>query len=307
MQGSYYMISTIITSYNEGAEVKRTIDSVRSNTTDVEIVLVDDASTDGSCDDVGADRLIKHETRIGIAASRNDGVAATNGDTTCYAFLDAHQRVSEGCLNKCADLAIERQAIVWPDVTGLGPETSEGHPESRWMGHGAVMSQKSGRKRGLFDGRWKRRPAFDSISRCSTMIVPGYVIPKTIWPKVRLIEGLKLHGASEPALTVKAFFADVSILHLCGPLARHRFTAGHRLPYECSWRTVVRNHALVARVCFDDSTWREYWYPIFHRWLKDGMSEFDEPHITSQYEDFQKIKQRPDEEFWKGLIQKPRA
>jgi glycosyltransferase involved in cell wall biosynthesis len=57
----------IITSFNEGGDVKATIDSVRANTTDVEVVLVDDGSTDGSCADAGADVVIQHSERVGIA------------------------------------------------------------------------------------------------------------------------------------------------------------------------------------------------------------------------------------------------
>ncbi len=295
-------ISVIITSFNEGNEVQKTIESIVSNTNDAEVILVDDASTDGSCDQAlewGAAKLIRHSDRIGIAPSRNDGVAAATGE--CFAFLDAHQRLTNGCLDQCADLAVERQSIVWPDVTGT--------TSSRWIGHGAKLTQKGGKKNGLFEGQWKRTKPSDQVSRCSTMIVPGYVIPRTVWPKVHLINGLRLHGASEPALSVKAFFADVPILHLCGPIAYHFFREGHKMPYTCSWRVTARNHALVARVCFDDSTWREYWAPkIFRRHLKDdGLKEFDQPHIVNQHEAFQTIKKRPDEEFWRGLMQEHRA
>jgi len=290
-------ISVIITAYNEGAEVAETIASVRANTSDFEIVLVDDASEDNSCDNVQCDQLVKHPIREGIAPSRNAAVAVARGD--CFVFLDAHQRVSEGCINKCADLALERQAIVWPDVCGLGP--------SRWTGHGARMCQKNGRKNGLFDGSWIRTKPKDTISRCTTMIVPGYAISRSVWPKVSLIQGLKLHGASEPAITLKAFFADVDILHLCGPLARHRFTEGHRLPYSCPWQTTAMNHALVARVCFDDSTWQSYWSPkVFRRQLKgDNLSLLDSAPVLDQQRAFQSIKQRPDEEFWRGVLLVP--
>lgn len=291
------MISAIITTFNEGEEVKRTIESVRENTSEqYEIILVDDASTDGSCKNVEADKKITHTKRVGIAYSRIVGVTQAEGDT--YAFLDAHQRVSKNCLNLCSELALEKEAIVWPDVCGLG--------ESRWMGHGACMCQKDGRKEGLFEGRWRRTKPKDPITRSLTMIVPGYCIPKSVWPKVKLIEELRGHGASEPAITVRAFFAEVDILHLCGPLARHLFREGTRLPYDCRWRTSARNHALVARTCFDDSTWKEYWAPkVFKRHLREDLAEFDEPHILKYHEEFKHYKKRPDREFWPGLIGAP--
>ena len=32
------------------------------------------------------------------------------------AFLDAHQRVGSGCLDACAELACDAEAVVWPEL-----------------------------------------------------------------------------------------------------------------------------------------------------------------------------------------------
>ena len=64
-------ISVIITAHNEGEELRRTVESVRENTQQpFEIVLVDDGSTDGSCDGLADDDLtvIRHDERTGVAA-----------------------------------------------------------------------------------------------------------------------------------------------------------------------------------------------------------------------------------------------
>lgn len=290
------MISVVITTYNEGDWLRTTLESIKANTSDFEVVVVDDGSTDNSCDRIVEDglctKLITHKKRIGIAPSRNDGVDNAKGD--CFAFFDAHQKVTEGCINRCAELALERGCIVWPCVTG-----SE---QSNWLGHGALMRQKDGRKAGLFHGRWRRHKQLDTVSRCSTMIVPGYVIPQSVWPKVRLIDGLRNHGASEPALTVKAFFAEVDILHLCGPIAYHRFNS--KVPFPCTGKEQIRNHGLVARVCFDNDTWENYWSKTAVR--KVSMEEFNTEIVLEQHRAFQEIKKRPDEEFWRGLILQPK-
>ena len=113
-------LSVIVTAHDEGEELRRTIDSVRSNTQQPhEIIIVDDGSTDGSCQEIEADdlRVVRHDERIGIAASRNDACAVVKGDV--FAFLDGHQRLSPGCLDQCAEAARQRKAIVWPDVRGL--------------------------------------------------------------------------------------------------------------------------------------------------------------------------------------------
>jgi glycosyltransferase involved in cell wall biosynthesis len=266
------------------------VQSIRDNCTDHEIILIDEGSTDGSCQNQDVDLLIRHETRIGIAYSRNEGVNAAHGEV--YAFVDAHQRVTKGCFEACAEVALARQAIAWPCVRGLD--------DRGWAGHGAWMRQKTGNKNGLFDGKWVNRCPKDTVSRCNTMIVPGYLIPASVYPKVRPADGLRGWGASEPAMTVRAFFAKVKVLHVCGYLCRHMFRVGKHIPYPTPWAAVARNHALTARVCFSDETWENYWMPkVFHRWLRGELcDEFYSPAIVDQCLAFREIKRKQDIEFW---------
>jgi glycosyltransferase involved in cell wall biosynthesis len=244
------LISIVITAFNEGAEVRRTIDSVRAAThRPYEIILVDDGSTDGSCNDLDASDLtiVRHVERQGVAPSRNAGCAVASGEV--FAFLDAHQRLSEGCLNACAELAIQRNAIVWPDVRGLR--------DRGWTGHGATMGLCP--KRGIFLPRWQTRTPRTKVSQITGLIAPGYVMPRGVYERVRWHDSLRGWGATEAAIWVKALCLDIEILHLCGPLARHLFhkTSHFDTPQEQIWC----NHAIVARTCFDDAAWRDYWLP----------------------------------------------
>jgi glycosyltransferase involved in cell wall biosynthesis len=289
-------LSIVITAYNEGEEVRRTLDSIAANTVGpYEVVLVDDGSTDGSCDAVGSEniRVVRHTERVGIASSRNEGCSLARGDV--LAFLDAHQRLSPRCLNQCAELALARKAIVWPDVRGL--------KDRDWTGHGAFL--RLCKDRGFFQADWNRRTPRDPISRISTLVVPGYVMPRDVYEKVFWIKSLRGWGASEPAITVKAFFQDIDLLHLCGPLARHYFREGGQIPYSAPWESVWRNHALVARVCFDDRTWYEHWLPnVFYQHLTPAVRrEMESPEVVNEHEMFLAQKVRPDREFWRGLLQ----
>jgi glycosyltransferase involved in cell wall biosynthesis len=295
-------VSVIITSFNEGGDVQATIDSVRASTTDVEVVLVDDGSTDGSCADAGADVVIQHSERVGIAVSRRDGVAAAKGDAFC--FLDAHQYLTQGCINQCTSLALERQAIVCPCTRG--PVDRVQRNDTIWTGHGSIMSQQPN---GLYVGRWRNRQPRDTISRCSMMVVPGYVIPRSVYPQVEWLPQLKQWGGSEPCITVRAFFADVDILHLCGPIARHLFRGKKEdgsidRPFSCPFSVTWRNHAHTSRLCFDDDTWDRYWWPeIYRKWAQpEEEAEFQTPEVVQQHRQFLSYKQRPDDEFWRGLM-----
>ena len=45
-------ISIILSTYNEGYIIKETLKSIFANLTDVEVIIVDDSSTDGTCDKI---------------------------------------------------------------------------------------------------------------------------------------------------------------------------------------------------------------------------------------------------------------
>jgi glycosyltransferase involved in cell wall biosynthesis len=287
------LISVVITVHNEGDELRRTIESVRQNTLgDCEIIVVDDGSTDGCCEnaDLEGVRLIRHEARVGVACSRHEASGVAKG--TALAFLDGHQRVERGALEECAELALERNAIVWPDVSGL--------EEFARRVHGAYFTLS--RKPVPFSAEWKSLPPSKRVTPISALRAPGYVIPKSVYLRVSWIGALRGWGGSEAAVSVKAFFAGVDILHLCGPLIRHQFKKS--FSYEVRWPEVWRNHALIARVCFDERTWHDYWLPeVFAPHLTaEARADIESASVLAEHEAFQKIKTRPDREFWTDLV-----
>ncbi len=123
-------------------------------------------------------------------------------------------------------------------------------------------------------------------------------MPRAVYDKVRWIGALRGWGASEAAITVKAFFLDIEVLHLCGPLARHLFRK--HLPYSTPWEAVWRNHALVARVCFDDQSWFDYWLPrVFEGHLTEqARRDLECPEVLAEHEEFLAAKVRADDEFF---------
>jgi len=89
-------VSVVIPTYNRAHVVERAIQSVAGQTyTDYELILVDDASTDGTAGLAarleaqlnGRLRYIRCETNGGAAAARNRGIQSARG--TYVAFLDA--------------------------------------------------------------------------------------------------------------------------------------------------------------------------------------------------------------------------
>ncbi|MGN1157077.1 MAG: glycosyltransferase family 2 protein [Agathobacter sp.] len=93
---SHPRLSIIIPLYNKAPYVKKALESVMSQTyRDFELIIVDDGSTDNSasiCEEY-LSRLSTLDSRLirqansGVAAARNNGVAASHGEFLC--FLDA--------------------------------------------------------------------------------------------------------------------------------------------------------------------------------------------------------------------------
>lgn len=91
------LISIIMPVYNAAEYLKCAVDSVLHQTyNDLEVILVDDGSTDGSagiCDSFGDPRIrvIHNEVSLGAAGARNRGLDAARGEF--IAFVDADDYV----------------------------------------------------------------------------------------------------------------------------------------------------------------------------------------------------------------------
>ncbi|MEW1614508.1 MULTISPECIES: glycosyltransferase family 2 protein [unclassified Streptomyces] len=99
-------LSVVVPFHNVGAFAGTTLGSLARNATgDMEFLLVDDASTDGTAAVVdhwagrlpGA-RVIRHRTNAGIAAARNSGIDAARGDF--LTFLDGDDWYAPGHLGR---------------------------------------------------------------------------------------------------------------------------------------------------------------------------------------------------------------
>ena len=291
--GGVATISVVITTHNEGRELRRTIKSIQRNTQRLrEILVVDDGSTDGHCaglEGFGA-TLIRHDRRKGVAASRHEATRLAVGEVVAY--LDGHQRVSWKCLDRMADVALEHDAIVSVDACNFSFLAT--------IAYGADFQLCP--HRGFFSARWNHRRPTCLLSRVTSLKAPAYVLPRSIYEKIHWIKALRGWGGSEAALSLKAFFAGIYILHLHGPLAKHRFRRA--FPYTTTWDEVWRNQALIARVCFDDRTWYDYWLPqVFEKQLSSQtLRELESDCVVTEHLAFMATKSRSDQEFWAQLL-----
>ena len=127
--------SVVIPSCNEGEMLDMTVRSIleSENRIPFEVVIVDDGSTDGSCDRFRNGAIagvhVVDGGGLGVARARNFGAAQTAGDM--IVFLDAHCEVSRHWLDGlAAAMAAPDVAIVSPAFTRL----RESYPVGLGMG-----------------------------------------------------------------------------------------------------------------------------------------------------------------------------
>lgn len=97
----------IVVNYNAGAYLSRCIHALLSQTrSDFEIILVDNASSDGSLDELPADdriRVIRLQKNIGFAAANN--LAAEGSKAPCLVFLNPDAIAERDWMAKLLDAA----------------------------------------------------------------------------------------------------------------------------------------------------------------------------------------------------------
>lgn len=126
------LVSIIIPTCNEGSLLHETVNSILTQTTypDIEIIIVDDGSTDGSCEpfkNAGESIRVVTANNLGVARARNLGARHAWGDY--LVFLDAHCNVSPNWIERFV------AAFNAPDVALVGPSfTRLREPEPRGCG-----------------------------------------------------------------------------------------------------------------------------------------------------------------------------
>ncbi len=184
------------------------------------------------------------------------------------------------CVPRCPRLRPVWMAIAWSHVRTL--------PEARIL--------------------FRKVAAVVSAAACYTRHwTTGSTVPHStsLFPSVAWCSQLRGWGASEACVGVKAFFTGATIVHLRGPLSRHRFER-RSSTFPISWEEVYRNQAIIARVCFEVRTWNNFWLEFFEPHLSAAIrEELNSPVIEAERAAFAGAKVRSDREFWTLLLGRP--
>lgn len=109
------LVSLIVPVYNARDYLDTCVDSLLHQThADIQVILVDDGSTDGSADlcDAWADKdarvMVIHRANSGVSAARNAGLDAADGDW--LEFVDADDWLEEETVEELLELVHDRHA-----------------------------------------------------------------------------------------------------------------------------------------------------------------------------------------------------
>lgn len=134
------MFSVVIPVYNVESTLERCVASVLAQNVSMEVVLVDDGSTDSSpelCRRLAAaDKRVRliQKANGGLSSARNAGIEAASGDY--ITFVDSDDSLLPGTY---AEVSAAMAAIGWPDMTEYGMRLFVGAPWERTLSFGSEL------------------------------------------------------------------------------------------------------------------------------------------------------------------------
>jgi GT2 family glycosyltransferase len=139
-------ISVVVSTYNALDDLGRCVDSLRSQSYDsLEIVIVDDASTDGTfeflkrCESEVSDiKVIRNQVNLGVAGARNEGIRNASGDI--IAFTDADCIAERNWISELVKI-YERE-----DVAAVGGRIIDAGTDSLWSRASTGLNHVAGKE-----------------------------------------------------------------------------------------------------------------------------------------------------------------
>jgi GT2 family glycosyltransferase len=241
--------SIIIASHNEGELLANTIESCIETTSglDYEIIVADDASTDGSAESVAKRfpmvRLHRHGKRQGASPTKHLGSRQARGEVLL--FLDGHSKPEYGSLPRLVRGVeeTEGQAIITPRILALDLRTVQ----SRWVPLHELKKSSLGR------GQLFESPA---------LIGCAIAVSRQVYDKVwGFDQKMKFWGVEDLDFSLKCWLMGHPILHDPETAVGHRFQESFDR-YTVPMEHIVANELRLAYKNFTQAVWGA--------WLADG-------------------------------------
>lgn len=234
-------VSIVIPVHNEGARLHLTLEALRVSTpVKSEIVVVDDASTDGCCDILRNEPslfenvlLLESECPQGVAGARNCG--ARHAHAPVLSFLDAH------CFPRPGWLKLLLDCLAWSDVGIATPAIYvAGTPATQGFGMTIVNSD-------LAVG-WLVRggeAAFEVPVACGCCVA----LRKPVFDEIGQFEPLKRYGLEDTELSIRCWLSGYRVLVVPRAKVGHCFKSASN--FRVDWQDYLYNILRVALLHFE--------------------------------------------------------
>jgi len=252
--------SVIIASHNEGQLLRKTVQAVIEScpTLDLQIVVADDQSTDGSVDQVARAfpqvDLVQHQQRLGPSPTKALGADASRGHA--LVFLDAHVKPEPGAIDLLVSHVenTDGHAIITPRLANL--DTNLWKNDDSRVGSGFTHDLLS------FDALWLRESEMRPAMRkgCRYFESPGligcaFAVGRPLYEKLRGFDrGMRSWGVEDLDFGLKSWLMGHPILHAPDVIVAHRFRQTFD-QYSVPEQDVVFNKLLMARKAFTEPVW----------------------------------------------------
>jgi GT2 family glycosyltransferase len=234
-------VSLVVSALNEGERLRETLSSVLAGgVAPRELVVVDDGSTDGSCDPLKAGAWAERGVRVistarqGIARARASGCRAATQDV--LVILDGHCEVERDWLARLLDALARRPgAIVAPAICDIRD------PDFHGCGAALIGPQL----------RYQWGPASETAEGEAVPIVPGgcFALTRAVYAKLGgFDEGFREFGIEDVEFSLRAW--RLGIESLAAPAARLSHLFRVTPPYAVARSSLAHNVARCALIHF---------------------------------------------------------
>ena len=299
-------ISIIIPACNEGDELLKTIKSVvQASKSEPQVIVVNDASDDGSVDMV-RDHIKKHKKnfpwikildnkrRMGVDWSRNRGVWESNGDIVI--FTDAHTRWPEAADTDLAQACIDLNGIICASFQNFS-ENENKCSSPNYGGHFMLRN-----KRALGNGYNKKKPE-EAFPRIYSIIGSCYAMSRNLFERLGgwyEVPGARW-GYSEQAMAWKMYFWNLEKMYAARDVViKHKVKKA--FPYSITNEAVLRQMYFCNYVCWEKETYEKLWVPHMAGLGPCPSGLLEEKTTIAAKEEFEKRRVKKDVDFFDEVM-----
>lgn len=236
-------VSIIIPCKNEVSNLKKTVDSIMDskNKLSYEIIIVDDGSTDGSCDFINVNKEIYKDIKLisvlnfGAAGARNFGAKTALGKYLF--FCDAHISVPDYWLDTLINTLEDNRAhIIAPVIEDMVKENCKGYGQT-WNNNLEVT--------------WLLNKIENSSSEIPIACGCAFGIKKEVFEAIGgFNKYFEVWGKEDEELCFKSWLFGYKVILDISVEVKHLFRQTH--PYQVTHENVIHNFLCMAYCHFSD-------------------------------------------------------